>query len=112
MEESKNKKKIIKIIDKVWTNSYIINKHGARTFSFSYFRNKIKENNITEEELSTLLLDVKPMLEEVGMPVKEFVQWIFHPTEDVLNVENYLNDVTPSELSSRLSSLNIPYKEA
>lgn len=111
MEELKDKKRICKLIDKIWTDSYIANKHGARIFSFSYFRNKMKENNITEEELSTLLLDVKPMLEEVGVPIKTFVQWIFHPTEDVFSIENYLNDVTPSELSSRLSFLNIPYRE-
>ena len=105
MERIKDKAKI-KLIDKIWTDSYIANKHGTRIFSFSYFRNKMKENNITEDELSILLLDVKPMLEETNMPIIEFTQWIFNPTEEQLNAESYFDNVTPSELSSNLSSLN------
>ena len=105
MERIKDKSKI-KLIDKIWTASYIANKYEARIFSFSYFRDKMKENNITEDELSILLLDVKPMLEETNMPIKEFVQWVFNPTEEQLNAESYFDNVTPSELSSKLSSLN------
>ena len=104
MERIKDKAKI-KLIDKIGKKSFITNKHGTKFFSFSYFRDKIKENNITEDELSILLLDAK-LLKETNMPIKEFVQWVFHPTEDLFIVESYLNDVTPSELSSKLSSLN------
>ncbi len=105
METLKDKAKI-KLIDKIWTNSYTNNKHGARIFSFSYFRDKMEENNITENELNILLLDVKPKLEETNLPIKEFTQWIFNPTEEQLNAESYFDNVTPSELSSKLSSLN------
>ena len=37
MERIKDKAKI-KLIDKIWTDSYIANKYEARIFSFSYFR--------------------------------------------------------------------------
>ena len=46
----------IKLINEIWKNSYIINKQGAKIFSFSYFRDKMKENNISEELLGSLPL--------------------------------------------------------
>lgn len=104
MERIKDKAKI-KLIDKIGKDSFVINKYGTKFFSFSYFRDKMKENNITEDELSILLLDAK-LLKETNMPIKEFTQWIFNPTEDLFIVESYLNDITPSELSSKLSSLS------
>lgn len=96
----------IKFINQIWKDSYIINKQGAKIFSFSYFRDKMKENNISEELLESLVLYVKPALEKVSMPAKEFVQWIYNPTEDQLNVEDYLVSATSEELSSKLSSSN------
>ena len=88
----------VKLLNKIWIDSYINNKYGARIFSFSYFREKMKENNITEDELSVLLFEIKPMLEETNMRIKEFVQWIFNPTEEQINAENYFDNAIQSDL--------------
>ena len=88
----------VKLLNKIWIDSYINNKYGARIFSFSYFRDKMKENNITEDELSVLLFEIKPMLEETNMRIKEFVQWIFNPTEEQINAENYFDNAIQSDL--------------
>ncbi len=66
----------------------------------------MKENNISKELLESLVLYVKPALEKVSMPAKEFIQWIYNPTENQLIVEDYLISATSEELSSKLSSSN------
>ena len=91
----------IKLINEIWKNSYIINKQGAKIFSFSYFRDKMKENNISEELLGSL-----PLKSALKMTSEYFAQWIFNPTKEQIDAENYFESVTPKELSSRLSSLN------
>ena len=78
----------------------LINK-VQKIFSFSYFRDKMKENNISEELLGSL-----PLKSELKMTSEYFAQWIFNPTKEQIDAENYFESVTPKELSSRLSSLN------
>lgn len=96
------------LLNELWRSSYKKNKLGIRIFSFPLYREKLKKYGITENMLNKSLPYVRKELLKI-MSGKNLIQWIFHPTEKELNVEDYLESSfngfssSSSESSSSLS---------
>ncbi len=101
MNEVKIKRKLI---NEAWKQSYTKNKKGVKIFSFSTFRQKLKENEITESEHKNASDKyIRPILSKI-MSSEELNQWIFHPTKEQLDIEDYLEFSFEGSIPSSLSS--------
>lgn len=95
--------KVNKLINDLWKSSYIENKNGAKIFSFSTFRQKLKENDLTEREHKNASDKyIRPILSKI-MSSEELNQWIFHPTKEQLDTEDYLELSFDGSIPSSIS---------
>ena len=79
-----------KLFDEIFQKSYITNKNGKLIFSFSDFRQNAEKENFTEKDFYEVSQYLKPEFLE-AMSVEEFAQWIWSPTQELLEVEEFLS---------------------
>lgn len=92
-----------KLINKLWKDSYIKNKKEVQIFSFSTFRQKLEENGFTEKEHKDASDKyIRPILSKI-MSSEELNQWIFHPTKEQLDIEDYLESSFDGSILSSIS---------
>lgn len=85
--------------------SSLIKKENKQIFSLSLLRQRMQENNITEQMFQEYCKYLKPEITKI-VSASKFQELIYHPSEKQLEWEkqHYLSDISPSSIDSSISS--------
>lgn len=78
-----------KLFERIFQKSYITNKNGKLIFSFPDFRKNAEKENFKEKDFYEISKFLKPAFLE-AMSVKEFAQWVWSPTKESFEAEDFL----------------------